>query len=214
MWNLQLYLYLTNGLQRQVLLPLLAWTKGIQLIKRQINSRGVELRINWIKLFDTRFFHWKFKHINFRVNVLLYNYIPVYQFAKKHNLISIIASLVMSSEHIWTNAYSVAKYAHLHWRAWGRMCTGYWNDGAVTYIAGVTTVLTMTTLMMGARTSLPNANCFIKAIDVYLGICFTFIFGALLEYACAHFYTMQHQTVEDLHRVRRLITLYTRQHLQ
>ncbi|KAM9377630.1 gamma-aminobutyric acid receptor subunit pi [Pholidichthys leucotaenia] len=65
---------------------------------------------------------------------------------------------------------------------------------------GVTTVLTMTTLMMGARTSLPNANCFIKAIDVYLGICFTFIFGALLEYACAHFYTIQHQTMEDLYR--------------
>uniref|UniRef100_A0A3Q3W8A6 Gamma-aminobutyric acid receptor subunit pi n=1 Tax=Mola mola TaxID=94237 RepID=A0A3Q3W8A6_MOLML len=52
---------------------------------------------------------------------------------------------------------------------------------------GVTTVLTMTTLMMGARTSLPNANCFIKAIDVYLGICFSFIFGALIEYAVAHF---------------------------
>ncbi|XP_020485391.2 gamma-aminobutyric acid receptor subunit pi [Labrus bergylta] len=65
---------------------------------------------------------------------------------------------------------------------------------------GVTTVLTMTTLMMGARTSLPNANCFIKAIDVYLGICFTFIFGALLEYACAHFYTMQNHTIEDLYR--------------
>ncbi|XP_056295415.1 gamma-aminobutyric acid receptor subunit pi [Pseudoliparis swirei] len=65
---------------------------------------------------------------------------------------------------------------------------------------GVTTVLTMTTLMTGARSSLPNANCFIKAIDVYLGICFTFIFGALVEYACAHFYTMQHLTVEDLHR--------------
>lgn len=65
----------------------------------------------------------------------------------------------------------------------------------------------MTTLMMGARTSLPNANCFIKAIDVYLGICFTFIFGALLEYACAHFYTMQHQTVEDLHRVSNMFAL-------
>ncbi|KAG9272729.1 gamma-aminobutyric acid receptor subunit pi-like [Astyanax mexicanus] len=65
---------------------------------------------------------------------------------------------------------------------------------------GVTTVLTMTTLMMGARTSLPNANCFIKAIDVYLGICFTFIFGALLEYACAHFCTMQHQTILDVQR--------------
>ncbi|XP_063291257.1 gamma-aminobutyric acid receptor subunit pi-like [Pelobates fuscus] len=56
---------------------------------------------------------------------------------------------------------------------------------------GVTTVLTMTTLMMGARTSLPNANCFIKAIDVYLGICFSFIFGALLEYAIAHFCTLR-----------------------
>ncbi|KAA8588478.1 hypothetical protein FQN60_009823 [Etheostoma spectabile] len=65
---------------------------------------------------------------------------------------------------------------------------------------GVTTVLTMTTLMMGARSSLPNANCFIKAIDVYLGICFTFIFGALVEYACAHFYNMQNQTIEDVYR--------------
>ncbi|KAJ3610229.1 hypothetical protein NHX12_022323 [Muraenolepis orangiensis] len=51
----------------------------------------------------------------------------------------------------------------------------------------MTTVLTMTTLMMGMRNSLPNANCFIKAIDVYLGICFSFIFGALIEYAVVHF---------------------------
>uniref|UniRef100_A0A8C5JW72 Gamma-aminobutyric acid receptor subunit pi n=1 Tax=Junco hyemalis TaxID=40217 RepID=A0A8C5JW72_JUNHY len=63
---------------------------------------------------------------------------------------------------------------------------------------GVTTVLTMTTLMMGARTSLPNANCFIKAIDVYLGICFSFIFGALLEYAVTHFCTLHQLTSLDL----------------
>nr|XP_005999897.1 PREDICTED: gamma-aminobutyric acid receptor subunit pi-like [Latimeria chalumnae] len=62
---------------------------------------------------------------------------------------------------------------------------------------GVTTVLTMTTLMMGARTSLPNANCFIKAIDVYLGICFSFIFGALLEYAVAHFCTLHQIGMEE-----------------
>ncbi|XP_023695895.1 gamma-aminobutyric acid receptor subunit pi isoform X1 [Paramormyrops kingsleyae] len=62
---------------------------------------------------------------------------------------------------------------------------------------GVTTVLTMTTLMMGARTSLPNANCFIKAIDVYLGICFSFIFGALIEYAVAHFCTLQHSGAQN-----------------
>ncbi|KFP77467.1 Gamma-aminobutyric acid receptor subunit pi, partial [Acanthisitta chloris] len=63
---------------------------------------------------------------------------------------------------------------------------------------GVTTVLTMTTLMMGARTSLPNANCFIKAIDVYLGICFSFIFGALLEYAVTHFCTLHHLHSKEL----------------
>lgn len=62
----------------------------------------------------------------------------------------------------------------------------------------MTTVLTMTTLMMGARTSLPNANCFIKAIDVYLGICFSFIFGALIEYAVAHFCTLTHSDAHML----------------
>ncbi|EOB05788.1 Gamma-aminobutyric acid receptor subunit pi, partial [Anas platyrhynchos] len=66
---------------------------------------------------------------------------------------------------------------------------------------GVTTVLTMTTLMMGARTSLPNANCFIKAIDVYLGICFSFIFGALLEYAVAHFCTLHRPSSKELPKI-------------
>nr|XP_021149495.1 gamma-aminobutyric acid receptor subunit pi isoform X6 [Columba livia] len=67
---------------------------------------------------------------------------------------------------------------------------------------GVTTVLTMTTLMMGARTSLPNANCFIKAIDVYLGICFSFIFGALLEYAVAHFCTLHRLSSKELQKLQ------------
>lgn len=67
---------------------------------------------------------------------------------------------------------------------------------------GVTTVLTMTTLMMGARTSLPNANCFIKAIDVYLGICFSFIFGALIEYAVAHFCTLHQPNAANAYMVR------------
>uniref|UniRef100_A0A671PS80 Gamma-aminobutyric acid receptor subunit pi n=1 Tax=Sinocyclocheilus anshuiensis TaxID=1608454 RepID=A0A671PS80_9TELE len=54
-----------------------------------------------------------------------------------------------------------------------------------------------------ARTCIENI-CYktFLAIDVYLGICFTFIFGALLEYACAHFCTMQHQTIVDVQRVR------------
>ncbi|XP_036051092.1 gamma-aminobutyric acid receptor subunit pi [Onychomys torridus] len=62
---------------------------------------------------------------------------------------------------------------------------------------GVTTVLSMTTLMIGSRTSLPNTNCFIKAMDVYLGICFSFVFGALLEYAVAHYSSLQQMAVKD-----------------
>uniref|UniRef100_G1KR00 Gamma-aminobutyric acid type A receptor subunit pi n=1 Tax=Anolis carolinensis TaxID=28377 RepID=G1KR00_ANOCA len=56
---------------------------------------------------------------------------------------------------------------------------------------GVTTVLSMTTLMMGSRNSITKTNGFIKAIDIYLGICFSFIFGALVEYAVAHYIMSQ-----------------------
>lgn len=59
----------------------------------------------------------------------------------------------------------------------------------------------MTTLMIGSRTSLPNTNCFIKAIDVYLGICFSFVFGALLEYAVAHYSSLQQVAAKDRVRI-------------
>ncbi|XP_025032158.1 gamma-aminobutyric acid receptor subunit pi [Python bivittatus] len=62
---------------------------------------------------------------------------------------------------------------------------------------GVTTVLSMTTLMMGSRKSITNANGFIKAIDIYLGICFSFIFGALVEYAVAHYITSQKRAANE-----------------
>uniref|UniRef100_A0A8C9NU43 Gamma-aminobutyric acid receptor subunit pi n=1 Tax=Serinus canaria TaxID=9135 RepID=A0A8C9NU43_SERCA len=64
---------------------------------------------------------------------------------------------------------------------------------------GVTAVLSMTTLMIGSRSSLSKTNCFIKAIDVYLGICFSFIFGALVEYAVAHYSSSQkHRPANEL----------------
>uniref|UniRef100_A0A8D2JDH7 Gamma-aminobutyric acid type A receptor pi subunit n=1 Tax=Varanus komodoensis TaxID=61221 RepID=A0A8D2JDH7_VARKO len=56
---------------------------------------------------------------------------------------------------------------------------------------GVTTVLSMTTLMMGSRSSVTKTNSFIKAIDIYLGICFSFVFGALVEYVVAHYIASQ-----------------------
>lgn len=52
--------------------------------------------------------------------------------------------------------------------------------------AGITTVLTMTTLMVSARSSLPRASA-IKALDVYFWICYVFVFAALIEYAFAHY---------------------------
>ncbi|XP_066275719.1 gamma-aminobutyric acid receptor subunit beta-1-like [Branchiostoma lanceolatum] len=51
---------------------------------------------------------------------------------------------------------------------------------------GITTVLTMTTLSSAAKESLPKIS-YIKAIDVYLAMCFFFVFAALLEYAIVNF---------------------------
>lgn len=47
---------------------------------------------------------------------------------------------------------------------------------------GVTTVLTMTTLMSSTNSQLPKIS-YIKSIDVYLGTCFVMVFASLLEYA-------------------------------
>ncbi|XP_035215383.1 gamma-aminobutyric acid receptor subunit beta-like isoform X5 [Stegodyphus dumicola] len=47
---------------------------------------------------------------------------------------------------------------------------------------GVTTVLTMTTLMSSTNSALPKIS-YVKSIDVYLGTCFVMVFASLLEYA-------------------------------
>lgn len=60
------------------------------------------------------------------------------------------------------------------------------SEKAPPFPPGITTVLTMTTLMVSARSSLPRASA-IKALDVYFWICYVFVFAALVEYAFAHF---------------------------
>ncbi|CAH1257386.1 GABRB1 [Branchiostoma lanceolatum] len=61
------------------------------------------------------------------------------------------------------------------------------------YETGVTTVLTMTTLVSGTRAQLPKIS-YIKAIDVYLVVCFVFVFAALLEYAAVNYQSRYYKT--------------------
>jgi len=44
---------------------------------------------------------------------------------------------------------------------------------------GVTTVLTMTTLMSSTNAQLPKIS-YVKSIDIYLGTCFVMVFASLL----------------------------------
>ena len=44
----------------------------------------------------------------------------------------------------------------------------------------------MTTISTGLRSSLPRIS-YVKAIDVYLVMCFVFVFAALIEYAVVNF---------------------------
>ncbi|KAI5735838.1 hypothetical protein M8J77_023350 [Diaphorina citri] len=50
---------------------------------------------------------------------------------------------------------------------------------------GVTTVLTMTTLMSSTNAALPKVS-YVKSIDVYLGTCFVMVFASLLGIVFVH----------------------------
>ena len=44
----------------------------------------------------------------------------------------------------------------------------------------------MTTISTGVRSALPRIS-YVKAIDIYLVMCFVFVFAALLEYAAVNY---------------------------
>lgn len=54
--------------------------------------------------------------------------------------------------------------------------------------SGITTVLTMTTLSSVARMSLPRVS-YVTAMDLFVTVCFLFVFAALMEYATLNYYS-------------------------
>ena len=61
------------------------------------------------------------------------------------------------------------------------------RDAAPARVAlGITTVLTMTTLISSTNASLPKIS-YLKSIDVYLVTCFVMVFAAILEYAAVSY---------------------------
>lgn len=54
--------------------------------------------------------------------------------------------------------------------------------------SGITTVLTMTTLSISARHSLPKVS-YATAMDWFIAVCFAFVFSALIEFAAVNYFS-------------------------
>ncbi|XP_060747002.1 gamma-aminobutyric acid receptor subunit alpha-6 [Tachysurus vachellii] len=55
-------------------------------------------------------------------------------------------------------------------------------------VFGITTVLTMTTLSISARHSLPKVS-YATAMDWFIAVCFAFVFSALIEFAAVNYFS-------------------------
>lgn len=94
---------------------------------------------------------------------------------------------------VWTlklksNVYNIQKGPHKHEAVWmWRVCVTVLTAQYLSR-AGITTVLTMTTLSTIARNSLPRVS-YVTAMDLFVTVCFLFVFAALMEYATLNYYS-------------------------
>ncbi|XP_056439935.1 gamma-aminobutyric acid receptor subunit rho-3-like [Gadus chalcogrammus] len=63
---------------------------------------------------------------------------------------------------------------------------------------GMTTVLTMSTIITGVSSSMPQVS-YVKAVDIYLWTSFLFVFLSVIEYAAVNYCT----TLEEMRKMRR-----------
>ncbi|KAM8822043.1 gamma-aminobutyric acid receptor subunit rho-3-like isoform 2-T2 [Synchiropus picturatus] len=63
---------------------------------------------------------------------------------------------------------------------------------------GITTVLTMSTIITGVSSSMPQVS-YVKAVDIYLWTSFLFVFLSVIEYAAVNYCT----TLEEMKKMRR-----------
>ncbi|KAL4657360.1 gamma-aminobutyric acid receptor subunit rho-3 [Arapaima gigas] len=63
---------------------------------------------------------------------------------------------------------------------------------------GITTVLTMSTIITGVSASMPQVS-YVKAVDIYLWTSFLFVFLSVIEYAAVNYFT----TVEEMKKLKR-----------
>ncbi|KAM9274057.1 gamma-aminobutyric acid receptor subunit gamma-4 [Morus bassanus] len=68
---------------------------------------------------------------------------------------------------------------------------------------GITTVLTMTTLSTISRKHLPRVS-YITAMDLFVSVCFIFVFAALMEYATLNYLVGNKKPLEHSNRKARL----------